>query len=219
MKLLALSVGLPREVTWHNRVVTTGIFKQPVSGRLALRKLNLDGDRQADLTVHGGEFKAVYCYPSEHYAYWKKEMPGRDFPVAVFGENFTTEAMFEDSICLGDRYRVGTAEVVITQPRLPCYKLGVRFRDDQMVKRFLVSKRSGFYVAVVEQGEVGAGDEIVLLWRDPRAVPVSEITRLFVTKDYTAEDIAIIDRLNDVSSVPKDWKSYFAERVANGEES
>jgi MOSC domain-containing protein YiiM len=218
MKLLALSVGLPREVTWHNRVVTTGIFKQPVSGRLALRKLNLDGDRQADLTVHGGELKAVYCYPSEHYAYWKKEMPGRDFPVAVFGENFTTEAMFEDSICLGDRYRVGTAEVVITQPRLPCYKLGVRFRDDQMVKRFLVSKRSGFYVAVVEQGEVGAGDEIVLLWRDPRAVPVSEITRLFVTKDYTAEDIAIIDRLNDVSSVPRDWKSYFAERVANGEE-
>ena len=219
MRLLSVSVGLPREVTWHNRLVTTGIFKRPVSGRVALRKLNLDGDRQADLTVHGGEFKAVYCYPSEHYEYWKKELPSRDFPVAAFGENFTTEGMFEDSLYLGDRYRVGTAEVVVTQPRLPCYKLGVRFADDQMVKRFLASKRSGFYAAVAREGEVGAGDEFVPLSRDPRAVPVSEVTRLFVTKDYTAEDVTVIDRLNDVPSVPDDWKSYFAERVANGEES
>jgi len=219
MKLLSLNVGLPREVTWHNRLVTTGIFKQPVSGRLALRMLNLEGDRQADLTVHGGEFKAVYCYPSEHYAYWKREMPGRDFPAAVFGENFTTQGLLEDSIYLGDRHRVGTAEVVVTQPRLPCYKLGVRFEDDQMVKRFLASKRSGFYVAVAKEGEVGAGDEIVPLSRDPRAVPVNEITRLFVTKEFTAGDIAVIDRLNEVPWVPEDWKSYFAERVANGEKS
>ena len=214
MKLLSLSVGLPREVTWHKRVVTTGIFKQPVSGRLALRKLNLEGDRQADLTVHGGGFKAVYCYPSEHYAYWKREMPGRYFPAAVFGENFTTEGLLEDAIYLGDRYRVGTAEVVVTGPRLPCYKLGVRFEDDQMVKRFLASKRSGFYVAVAKEGEVGAGDEIVPLSRGPHAVPVNEITRLYVAKNYTAADVATIDRLNNVPSVPDDWKSYFANRVA-----
>src|SRR5438045_1757784 len=148
MKLLSVSVGLPREVRWHNRLVITGIFKQPISGRVPLRKLNLEGDGQADLSVHGGEFKAVYCYPSEHYAYWKKEMPSRDFPTAIFGENFTTEGMFEDALYLGDRYRIGTAEVVVTQPRLPCYKLGVRFEDDQMVKRFLASRRTGFYVAV-----------------------------------------------------------------------
>jgi MOSC domain-containing protein YiiM len=217
MKLLSVSVGLPREITWHNRLVTTGIFKQPVSGRVALRTLNLDGDRQADLTAHGGEFKAVYCYPSEHYEYWKKEWPSRDFPVAVFGENFTTEGMFEDSLYLGDRYRVGTAEVVVTQPRLPCYKLGVRFEDDQMVKRFLASKRSGFYVAVAKEGEVGAGDEIATVSHDARAIPVSEITRLFVTKHYTAEDVATIRRLDELPSVPEDWKSYFAERVDNGE--
>jgi MOSC domain-containing protein YiiM len=214
MKLLSLSVGLPREVTWHNRPVTTGIFKEPVSGRLALRKLNLDGDRQADLSVHGGEFKAVYCYPSEHYADWKKELADRDFPTAVFGENFTTEGLFEDSLYLGDSFRVGSAEVVVTQPRLPCYKLGVRFGDDQMVKRFLAAKRSGFYLAVTKQGEVAAGDEIIPLSREPRAVPVSEITRLFLTKSYTTADIATIDRLNKIPAVPDDWKSYFAERVA-----
>jgi MOSC domain-containing protein YiiM len=214
MRVLSLSVGLPREVTWHNRVVTTGIFKQPVSGRVPLRKLNFDGDRQADLIVHGGEFKAVYCYPSEHYAYWRKEMPAGDFPTAVFGENLTTEGMFENSLHLGDRFRVGSAEVVVTQPRLPCYKLGVRFKDDQMVKRFLASKRSGFYLAVTKEGAVGAGDEMIPLSRDPRAVPVSEITRLFVSKGYTADDAAIIDRLNEVPSVPEDWKSYFAERRA-----
>jgi len=213
MKLLALSVGLPREVTWHHRLVTTGIFKQPVSGRVALRKLNLDGDRQADLTVHGGEFKAVYCYPSEHYAYWKKELPGRDLPAAAFGENFTTEGLFEDSLYLGDRFRVGTAEVVVTQPRLPCYKLGMRFADDRMVKRFLASKRSGFYVAVTKEGKVGAGDEIEQLSRDPRAVPVSEIARLYVAKAYTAADVAALDRLNKVPSVPDAWKSYFADRL------
>ena len=214
MRLLSVSVGLPREVTWHNRRVTTGIFKQPVSGRVALRKLNLDGDRQADLTVHGGKFKAVYCYPSENYEYWKRELPGRDFPVAVFGENFTTEGLFEDSLYLGDRYRVGTAEVVVTQPRMPCYKLGVRFADDQMVKRFLASKRSGFYVAVAKEGTVGAGDEIKQLSRDPRAVPVSEIMRLYTAKNYTAADVATIDRLNKIPSVPGNWKSYFADRMA-----
>src|SRR5215472_16640755 len=163
MKLISVNVGLPREVTWYNTIVTTGIFKQPVSGHVVLRKLNLHGARQADLSVHGGEYKAVYCYPVEHYAYWKKELPGRDLPFATFGENFTTEGLLEDSVHLGDRFTVGSAEVVVTQPRLPCYKLGVRFESDEMVKRFLASARTGFYLKVTRGGEVGAGDEIELL--------------------------------------------------------
>jgi len=178
MKLVSVNVGLPREVTWHGKIVTTAIFKQPAEGRVRLRKLNLNGDRQADLTVHGGEHKAVYCYPVEHYAYWKKELPGRDLPMAIFGENFTTEGLLEDSVHLGDRFSVGSAEAIVTQPRLPCYKLGVRFQADDMVKRFLASARIGFYLAVTREGEVGSGDEIKPLARDPHAVPVSEITRL-----------------------------------------
>ena len=134
MKIVSVNTGLPREVMWHGRPVTTAIFKEPVAGRVALRKLNLDGDRQADLTVHGGEQKAVYCYPAEHYDYWKRELPGRDLPMAIFGENFTTDGLLESSVQLGDRFSVGSAEVVVTQPRLPCYKLGVRFQSDDMVK-------------------------------------------------------------------------------------
>jgi MOSC domain-containing protein YiiM len=148
LNLVSLNTGLPRDVTWHGQLVTTGIYKQPVEGRVALRKLNLDGDRQADLTVHGGEYKAVYCYPIEHYDYWKRELPGRNLPMAVFGENFTTDGLQEDAIHLGDQLAVGSAETVVTQPRLPCYKLGIRFQSDDMVKRFLASRRTGFYLAV-----------------------------------------------------------------------
>jgi MOSC domain-containing protein YiiM len=213
MKLISLNTGLPREVNWHGTAVTTGIYKQPVQGRVVLRKLNLDGDRQADLTVHGGEYKAVYCYPSEHYAYWKKELPNRDLPTAIFGENFTTEGLLENSVHLGDRFSVGSAEVVVTQPRLPCYKLGIRFESDDMVKRFLASARTGFYVAVAREGEVGAGDEIKLLARDSHGVPVTEITRLYVAKRYSEEDAASVQRALQVSSLPASWKDYLRERL------
>src|SRR6267143_2614455 len=149
MKLVSVNTGLPREVSWHGRMVTTAIFKEPAGGRVALRKLNLDGDRQADLTVHGGEHKAVYCYSLVHYDYWKKELPGRELPMVMFGENCTIYGGRDgESLHVGDRFSIGTAEVVVTQPRLPCYKLGVRFGSDDMVKRFLASGRSGFYVAV-----------------------------------------------------------------------
>ena len=150
MKLVSVNVGLPREVMWHGINVTTGIFKEPVEGRVALRKLNLDGDRQADLNVHGGAYKAVYCYPLAHYDYWRKELSGREVPIAMFGENFTVdfsgkgESLPEDSVHLGDRFSVGSAEVIVTQPRLPCYKLGVRFQADDMVKRFLAERTDGF---------------------------------------------------------------------------
>jgi len=213
MKLVSVNVGLPRQVTWHGRLVTTGIFKQAVSGRVVLRKLNLDGDRQADLTVHGGEYKAVYAYPFEHYAYWRKELPGHDLSPGAFGENFTVEGLSEDSVHLGDRFSVGSAEVIATQPRLPCYKLGIRFQSDDMVKRFLASARTGFYFAVVREGEVSAEDRIAMLSSDPSAVPVSEITRLYVAKSLSADDIAVIHRASGVSSFPENWKSYFRDRL------
>jgi MOSC domain-containing protein YiiM len=203
MKLVSVNTGLPREV----------MFKEQVKGRVALRKLNLDGDRQADLTVHGGEYKAVYCYPIVHYDYWKRELPGRDLPMAIFGENFTTDGLLEHSIHLGDRLSVGSAEVVVTQPRLPCYKLGVRFQSDDMVKRFLASGRTGFYFAVTREGEVGAGDEITVIARDPNAVPVSEITRLYVTKRYGDDDVTSVRRALRVEALPESWKQYFRERL------
>ena len=212
-KLISVNVGLPRQVMWHGRSVTTGIFKQPVEGRVAVRKLNLDGDQQADLSVHGGEFKAVYCYPIAHYHYWKKELPGRELPLAIFGENFTVDGLLEDTVHIGDQFSIGSAEVVVTQPRMPCYKLGIRFGDDSMVQRFLASGRSGFYVAVAREGEVGAGDEIRMIFRDPNAVPVSEITRLYVTKTYSDEDVASIQRVLRVEALTSSWKDYFRERL------
>ncbi len=213
MKIISLNVGLPREVTWHGHLVETGIFKAPLAGRVMLRKLNLDGDRQADLTVHGGEYKAVYCYPVEHYEYWKKELPGRDLPMGTFGENFTTQGLLEDSVHLGDRFSVGSAEVVITQPRLPCYKLGVRFQADDMVKRFLASRRSGFYLAVTREGMVGAADEIKEISRDKNQVSIADIVRLYVTKNLGEADAEVVRRALEVASFPENWKEEFAERL------
>lgn len=212
MKLVSVNCGLPREVLWHGSAVSTAIYKYPVEGRVALRKLNLEGDRQADLSVHGGEAKAVYCYPSEHYDYWKAQFPGRELPPGVFGENFTTDGLLESSICIGDGLAVGSAEAAVTQPRLPCYKLGARFGSDDMLKRFLASRRTGFYLAVTREGEVGAGDEIRLVARDPNRVPVSEITRLYVAKKYSPDDIASLQRVLRVQALPKSWNQYFRER-------
>jgi MOSC domain-containing protein YiiM len=221
MKVTSLNVGLPREVTWQGMNVSTGIFKQPVSGRLALRQLNLEGDRQADLRVHGGKYKAVYCYPLHHYEYWKKELPGHELPLAVFGENFTLDfgelapnaALPEDSIHIGDRFSVGSAEVVVTQPRMPCYKLGIRFQMDDMVKRFLISGRSGFYLAVTREGEVGAGDEMTPLSQDPNAVPISAISHLYIAKHYSDDDRNLLHRALRVAALPESWKEYFRERL------
>ena len=198
---------------WRGRTVTTGIFKQAVEGRVALRTLNLDGDRQADLTVHGGKDKAVYCYPIAHYDYWRKQLPGRELPMGMFGENFTTDGLLEESVHLGDRFSVGSAEVVVTQPRMPCYKLGARFQYDDMVRRFLASGRTGFYFAVTREGEVGAGDEIKVISRDDNVVPVSEITRLYIAKRYDEDDLTSLRRALRVAALPESWKGYFRERL------
>ena len=213
MKLVSVNVGLPREVTWRKTITTTAIYKQPLQGRVTLRRLNLDGDQQADLTVHGGENKAVYCYPLFHYEYWRRELPGQELPMGAFGENFTTDGLLEDSVHIGDQFSVGSAEVVVTQPRLPCYKLGVRFQSDDMVKRFFASRRTGFYLAVTREGEVGAGDEISVIARDTNGVPVSEITRLYAEKRYTASDVSSIRQALQVAALPESWKAYFQERL------
>jgi len=190
-------------------------LKRPVEGRIALRTLNLEGDRQADLSVHGGANKAVYCYPIEHYTYWKEELPGQELPFGVFGENFTTRGFDENEAHVGDEFSIGSAAIVVTQPRLPCYKLAARFQSDDMVRRFLASGRTGCYFAVTREGDVGAGDAITIVARDPDAVPVAEITRLFVAKTWSTDDAGSAERAVRVAAFPESWKELFRERLQN----
>lgn len=215
MQIVSLNIGLPRDVVWHGRTVTTGIFKEPVAGRVALRRLNLDGDRQADLSVHGGPFKAVYCYPVEHYAPWTEELGGGALPMGAFGENLTTEGLNEDDVHIGDEFSIGTARVVVTQPRMPCYKLGIRFQDDGMVKRFLASRRTGFYLAVVREGDLGAGDAIVPAGEDPQRLRVADITRLYVARAFDRDDAETAKKALEVAALPESWKEYLRDRLAD----
>src|SRR5215471_608962 len=165
MHVVSLNTGGPREIEVNGQVVRTSIWKYPRDGRLRVTSLNIEGDEQSDLTVHGGALKAVYCYPSEHYAYWREQLPGADLPWGVFGENITTEGLLETSVSIGDRLQIGSAEFLVTQPRQPCFKLGIRFGREDMVKRFLASGRSGFYVSVAREGELASGDRIVFAER------------------------------------------------------
>lgn len=213
MRLVSVNVGRPREVSWRDRHAVSGIYKTPVAGRVPLRMLNLDGDGQGDLRVHGGISKAVYCYPSEHYEYWRKELGREDLTPGTFGENFTTTGLDEESVHLGDEFSVGSARVVVTQPRMPCYKLGIRFQSDQMEKRFLESGRTGFYLAVVREGEVGAGDAIEAVARHPAGVTVTEIRRLYVAKTYGEEERSVAERALTVEALTESWKQYIRERT------
>jgi MOSC domain-containing protein YiiM len=213
MKILSVNCGLPRQVVWHGKNITTSIFKDPVDGRIPLRTLNLDGDRQSDLTVHGGQYKAVYCYPVAHYEYWKAQLPGQPLPMGAFGENFTVDSPDESSIHIGDRFSVGSAEVVVTQPRMPCYKLGIRFGSDDMVRRFLASGRSGYYLAVTREGEVGAQDEMTQIGREPDSVPVSAITRLYIAKEYDSEDLRQLRKAVNLPSLPQSWKEWLEQKL------
>ncbi|HWF07590.1 MAG TPA: MOSC domain-containing protein, partial [Bryobacteraceae bacterium] len=165
MRVLSVNVGGPRRVLVGHETVLTSIFKSPVAGRVAIRQHNIDGDRQSDLTVHGGPYKAVYCYPGEHYDYWRRQLPDAELDSGAFGENLTTEGLSEESVWIGDQYRVGSALLQVTQPRMPCYKLGIRFGRPDMVKRFWVSARPGIYFSVVAEGEVAPGDAIELAAR------------------------------------------------------
>jgi MOSC domain-containing protein YiiM len=210
LKLLSLNVGLPRQVNFQNELVNTGIFKEPVRGRVRLRKLNLDGDKQADLTVHGGVDKAIYAYPEEHYNYWKKELPAMSLPWGMFGENFTTQGMFEETVNVGDQFQVGTAKVVATQPRMPCYKLGVKFGRMDIIKKFLASGLTGVYFKVMKEGDIEQGDEIKLIKKDENNVTIKDIVRLYtVIKD----DIQTMERAVKVKDLPDGWKVHFIEQI------
>ena len=212
MEIISLNVGLPRLVLRNGEPVSTGIFKEPVDGRVMLRTLNLDGDRQSDLSVHGGPQKAVYLYPSEHYEFWKRELPDMDLPWGMFGENFTSTGLLETEVQIGDRFRIGAAEVMVTQPRMPCYKLGIRFGRADIIKRFLVSERTGFYFSVLKEGEVGVGDEVELLERNASGVSVVDVTRLYSTE---RENVELMRRAIDTEALPDSWREYFLKRMRN----
>ncbi len=210
MKLLVVNVGGPREVGWRGQRVWTSIFKTPVRGRVRVGRLNIEGDRQSDLSVHGGPEKAVYGYPSEHYAFWRRELTDPELGWGAFGENLTTEGLLEDEVCIGDRYRIGTAELVVTQPRTPCYKLGIRFGRPEMVKRFHRSGRSGFYFAVVREGELGAGDPIERLARDEHGLTVADVVRLYATDEANQ---SLLERASQHPALPAGWREYFRKRL------
>jgi MOSC domain-containing protein YiiM len=210
MKLLSINVGLSREVKWRGKVVHTSIFKAPVRGRVWVRRLNIEGDQQSDLSVHGGVDKAVYAYPSEHYPYWRKELPDMDLPWGMFGENLTIQGILEGDVHIGDRLRVGSAEFVVTQPRLPCFKLGIRFGRPDMVKRFQRSGRTGFYLSVFGEGEITAGDSLEWIARDENGVTVADVAKLY-TADAANKDL--LRRVSELPALPQGWREHFHKRL------
>ena len=210
MKLVSLNVARPRLVVYKGKTIATGIFKQPVSGPVQLRTLNLDGDRQADLSVHGGPHKAVYAYPSEHYPDWRRELPGVDLPWGMFGENFTTTRLAEDELHVGDRFQIGSSSVMVRQPRTPCYKLAAKFQRDDMLERFLLSGRSGFYFSVEQEGSIAADDVFQLLGRNQDGITISEMNRLFVREKYNQD---LLRKAIHTAALPEDWREYLSGRL------
>jgi MOSC domain-containing protein YiiM len=210
VKVISLNVARPRLAIYKGTTINTGIFKKPVPGRIALRTLNLDGDQQADLSVHGGPYKAVYAYPSEHYGYWRRELPEMDLPPGMFGENFTTEGLGEDELHIGDRFRIGSGVVMVRQPRMPCYKLAAKFQRDDMIERFLRSGRSGFYFSVEQEGEVGVGDSFELISQESEGVTIAEMNRLFFREKYNRD---LLQKAIATPALPEDWRDYFLPRL------
>jgi len=214
MRVVSVNVGEARLVQWRGRPVSTAIFKEPVEGPRNVRLLGLAGDHQADLSVHGGVDKAVYAYPAEHYGFWQEELD-RELSWASFGENLTVEGLpLEQELCIGDRLCVGGAELAVTQPRLPCFKLGIRFGDARMVKRFLAAGRTGYYLRVLVEGQVRAGDDIAFVARDPGAVPVSEVTRVYA---HARDDAEALRRLLGSEALPDDWRPLLTDLLAKAE--
>ncbi len=210
MKLLSVNVGLPREIEWKGKLVKTSIFKSPKLGPVAVSRLNLSGDGQSDLSVHGGLDKAVYAYPAEHYAFWREKLPDLDLTWGAFGENLTTEGLLENAIHIGDTLRIGSAMFVVTQPRLPCFKLGLRLGREDIVGRFLGSERIGFYLAVIEEGEVRAGDLIELLAADNENVTVTDVVSLY---GRNASNRGLLRKASDSAALPQSLRDHFRGRL------
>jgi len=210
MKIISVNVGLPIKVNFGKEIVTTAIFKNPIKHRIKLNKLNLKGDKQADLTVHGGIDKAVYLYPSEHYEFWKKEIKDFEYSWGTFGENLTTEGLLEDLVNIGDQFQIGSAKVVATQPRMPCYKLAVRFGRMDIIRRFMASERSGIYFKVAQEGEIGVEDKIELIKSDENKVTIRDIVRL---QTNGGRDTEMMNRVIKVKDLPDGWRNYFMEKL------
>ncbi len=215
MRVLSVQVGRPRDAEWRGEVVSTGIFKEPVEGPVTVRHLNLDGDQQADLSVHGGPDKAVYAYPSEHYAAWRKELPEADFPWGAFGENLTTEGLLESDVRIGDKLRIGTTEFIVTQPRMPCYKLAAKFQRADMLKRLLRSGRTGFYLRVTKEGSLTAGDPIERTPAEPGAITVAEVVNLYT---WDADNRELLERAVKNAILPEAWRAHFRTRLWDADE-
>jgi MOSC domain-containing protein YiiM len=213
VKVVSVNVGLPRIVKFGKETVTTGIFKNPVDKRINLKKLNLEGDRQADLTVHGGPDKAVYSYPFEYYDFWKKEFPGISFNWGMFGENLTTEGLFESKVNVGDIFQIGSSQIVVTQPRMPCYKLGIKFGRMDVIKKFLESEKSGIYFKVIKEGEIGTNDTIKLIKKDDNNVTIKNIVELVTKEDK--ENTILMEKAIKVQDLPQGWKQYFLEKLSH----
>jgi len=209
MKIETVSVGAPRVVRWNEREVVTSIFKSPVTGPVRVRRLNLDGDRQADLEVHGGEYKAIYAYAAENSDWWSAAL-GRPLEPANFGENLSVRGLAEEAVQIGDVFRAGNAEIEATEPRLPCYKLGIRFGDPQMVGAFATARRWGIYFRVVKEGELQSGDVLKRIHADAEAIPVEDIARVYV---FDREDVATMERLAAHPRLDPAWKEHFVERL------
>jgi MOSC domain-containing protein YiiM len=210
MKLISVNTGRPRDVVVNGRVVRTSIWKSPRDGPMHVTTLNIDGDEQSDLAVHGGTYKAVYCYPSEHYEYWRRELPDADLPWGVFGENLTTEGLLETDVRIGDQLDIGSARFLVTQPRQPCFKLGIRLGREDMVKRFVASGRSGFYVRVVQEGDIATGDSIRPAEHAAGSITVGEIFALHFDDEGTEEDLR---RAAAAPGLSPSWKDHFLERL------
>ena len=211
MKLLSVNVGGPREVEWRGETVRTSIWKAPVARRIAVRRTNLAGDEQSDPRVHGGPDKALYLYPHEHYAFWHAELPDVALGFGQFGENLTSEGLLESDVQIGDRLRIGSAELQVTQPRVPCFKLGIRFGRPDLVKRFLRSGRSGFYLRVLREGELAAGDVIEHLPVATPSLSVAEVAALQAGRRPDRERLRLASELPGLSAA---WREDFRRALA-----
>ncbi len=215
MKLLSVNVSQPKEVSYNGERIKTGIFKEPVSGRTMMRRLNLDGDGQGDPSVHGGVHKAVYVYPMEHYDYWRHELGRKDLTYGQFGENLTVEGLLEERVHIGDVFRVGEALVEVSQPRVPCFKLGIKMRNPRIVKPFLASERVGFYVRVLEEGEVGAGDAIERTKVGEGQMTVKEIVHL---RHFDTANTEAAEKAANLPALTPSWRDSFEEILVKAQE-
>ena len=214
IKVVSVNVGLPKQISYGMRQVVTSTFKEPIEGRVKVTTLNLDGDAQADLSVHGGLDKAIYSYSEEHYKYWKEVYPTIVMPFGMFGENLTTQGLNEDTVNIGDQYQIGSSRLVVTQPRMPCYKLGIKFGRMDILEKFINSQRPGIYYKVLQEGDLGAGDNIILLYKDKNNVTINDIVSLYLNDRHDKENISKMKKATKLKSLPESWKIYFSQKIS-----